>query len=352
MTRSSTRAERKTELRRRWRIELGEFVTRAALDRSGRWLALASGEGELAVVEVERGQVRDRGLAHAQGCFALAWSPVGDRLVSGGADGCARLFELDLDAGRLRPLAELAGGRGWVEHVAWSPCGSALAFASGRTVRLATAAGQPVDETPPAASTIAGLAWSPQGGRLAASGYGGVSIWSTSEPFAGGPSRVLAWSGSLLEPAWSPSAKVIACPSQEATIQFWRLPSGADSRMAGFDAKPRPLVWSSDSLFLASGGDPSVAIWSFVGEGPEGKRPVVLDCHRGPVTALAYASHARLLASGARDGGVVVWKPREHARPHRYAFVEEAPTQLVWTPSGDLIACDESGVVACWEGPK
>lgn len=345
---------RKTELRERWRVSLGEYPTRAALEPEGRWLALASGEGELALIDVHAGRTCERGLAHAQGCFALEWSPKAGaaRLLSGGADGCARLFELDAAAARLRPLAELPGGRGWVEHVAWSPCGTALAFAAGRTLRLATADGAAVDETPAAASTIAGLCWSPRGGQLAASGYGGVAIWSVTQPFAAGPLQQLAWSGSLLEPTWSPSARIVACASQEATIQFWRLPSGEDSRMAGFGAKPRPLAWSSDSLFLASGGDPSIAVWSFVGAGPEGKRPLVLECHRGPVVALAYAPGGRLLASGARDGGVIVWKPRDHARPFRYAFFEEAPTQLLWTPRGELIGCDESGEVVCWEAPK
>lgn len=343
---------RKAELRERWRIELDVFPTCAVLERRGTWLALASGEGELALIDVQRGLVGERGVGHEQGCFALAWSPSGGRLLSGGADGHARLFELDADAGRLRPLAGLPGGRGWVEHVAWSPCGTALAFASGRTLRLATAEGAAVDETPPAASTIAGLCWSPHGGLIAASGYGGVAIWSASRAFAEGPTQQLCWAGSLLEPAWSPNARVIACASQEATIQFWRLPSGEDSRMAGFGAKPRPLAWSPDSLFLACGGEPSIAVWSFVGEGPEGKRPLVLDCHRGPVAALAYASGGRLLASGARDGGVVVWKPRDHARPFRYAFMDEAPTQLVWTPSGELIGCDEAGGLVCWEATK
>lgn len=98
---------RKAELRERWRIELGVFPTCAVLERRGTWLALASGEGELALIDVQRGLVGERGVGHEQGCFALAWSPSGGRLLSGGADGHARLFELDADAGRLRPLAAL-----------------------------------------------------------------------------------------------------------------------------------------------------------------------------------------------------------------------------------------------------
>ena len=45
----------------------------------------------------------------------------------------------------------------------------------------------------------------------------------------------------------------------------------------------------------------------FQGNGPEGTSPLSLKLHTKPITTLAFAHRGMNLASGSRDGAVVLW---------------------------------------------
>ncbi|MDE2767254.1 MAG: WD40 repeat domain-containing protein, partial [Chloroflexota bacterium] len=101
----------------------------------------------------------------------------------------------------------------------------------------------------------------------------------------------------------------------------------------------------------ATGGGEAVTVWSFRGKGPEGTRPGVLDVHVEPVTTLAFAPGETRLASGARDGGVVVWSLRKngHGGAKGAAVVEGAVADVYWRPDGRaLAALDAWGGVTTW----
>lgn len=155
------------------------------------------------------GAVRWDREVHAGGVLALAWQPGGARLATVGQDGRARLWGPDGAA-----QAELAGDAAWVEQVAWSPDGELLAFASGRFVHVVRASGAPLVRLGPHPSTVTGLAWNRRGERVAASHYGGVSIWTAR---TGGAVRTLTWKGSMISLAWSPDGQASGNASGRAT---------------------------------------------------------------------------------------------------------------------------------------
>ncbi|WP_437590352.1 WD40 repeat domain-containing protein [Sorangium sp. So ce1000] len=331
----------KTELPPRWRLDAGDYVVAMDVTRDGGLCAIGTGAGTVLAVDMQTGAVRWRTEAHLNGVLALGFSPSGARLATCGQDEKARLFDL---AGAL--VAELPGGAAWVEHVAWAPGGEHLATASGRTVRIWTARGEPVVETEPLPSTVAALAWRADRAELAAACYGGVYLWSVG---AGATSRHLAWQGSLVSMAWSPDGKVIACGSQDRSVHFWRLSTGHDSEMRGYAAKPKKLAWDAQSRLLATGGAPAVTVWDFSGKGPEGTRPIELEGHQGMCVQLAFSPRKGVLASGAQDHGVLLWEPRRLAKPVRYAFLEDEVTALAWHPAhAGLLGADASGTVVFW----
>ena len=329
----------KTELPTRWQTDVGDYVTGATISHDGALAVIGTGSGEIVALDLETGAVRWRAPGHSGGVLAVAFSPRELLLATAGQDGHTRLLDADGTE-----LASLPGKGGWVDQLAWSPDGRLLATSSGRVLRLWTSRGEPRLETEPHASTVTGVAWRKDGQELATCCYGGVHLWVVA---SGARARQLEWKGSLISLAWSPDGRVIACGSQDASVHFWRLPSGRDAEMTGYPAKPKAIAWDSASTMLATSGDATVTVWRFAGKGPEGKPPAQLPGHKGLCTALAFAPRSGMLASGSRDTGVLVWEPYRGTKPVRYAFLQDEVTSLAWHPSGRrLLGADTSGTVA------
>ncbi len=254
-------------------MQVGDYATCVGWSRDGAALAIGDASGQLTVVDVS-GKSLFEERAHEGGVQSLGWVEEARhgrrrRLVRlRRPDGKARL---DLP-GSSRP------GTAWVEHVAVSARGDRFATAAGRSARLWTSSGEPIFETEPHVSTVTALSFGPKSDELATCCYGGVHVWTVREAAV---ARHLAWKGSLVALAWSATGgKVIACASQDSSIHFWRLPSGADSQMSGYPFKPRAIAFDAQGKLLATSGDAQVTCWDFTGRGPEGAKPIVLEAHQ------------------------------------------------------------------------
>ena len=121
--------------------------------------------------------------------------------------------------------------------------------------------------------------------------------------------------------------------------------------MSGYPGKPSALAFDDTGTLLATGGGETATVWSFHKGGPEGTVPGVLEFHVQPVTTLAFAPGAMRLASGGRDGAVVVWSLQKSGEggPIGAAVVEGAVAELYWRPGGrGLAALDARGGVTVW----
>jgi WD40 repeat protein len=330
---------RRAHLLEAWRFVPSEYPRGVAFDRTGALLALGAADGQLVVLDAATGASRWE-TRLPDSVSTVAFSPADDRLAVACFDGRTRLYRSD---GEL--LSTLPGAKGgWVEWVAWSKRGQ-LATAQGRGVRVWTADGQPVLETPPHESTISGVGFSPDGSRLLTSCYGAVRLFPLE---AGVEARTLSWKSSLLSLTPSPDGKVIAVATQDNSVHFWRLASGKDSEMSGYPAKPTALAWSPDSKLLCTGGGADICGWRFVGRGPEGSEPLILRGHEQPITRLAY-SRQGLLASGALDGDVLTWDPAADATPIGIAPLGDEPAELAFSPDGARLCGASARQVVLWE---
>lgn len=345
-------------LRLGWRTRVGDYARCLAWDATGQLLAVGDAAGTLTCFDGATGAALWAIPAHDGGVLALAAHPSSPLLASGGADGRVCLRQLggadgnspEGESGRSggsTPFAELPGDGAWIEHLAWSPGGVRLASASGRHVRLWDADGRPLAHSEAHASVISGLAWCGDD-EIASACYGRVAFLN---PDTGQARENLAWKGSLISLVISPDGAIVACGSQDRTVHFWRRPTGQDSQMSGYPAKPAALAFDHRSQLLATSGADYVTVWSFAGDGPEGTRPELLDAHEGQVSALSFAPQHPRLASADRGGLVMLWDfdHRGRGRPIGAATATAGVEALVWHPSGDaLAAIDAAGGVSLW----
>ena len=121
--------------------------------------------------------------------------------------------------------------------------------------------------------------------------------------------------------------------------------------MQGYPIKPSNLAFDHTGTLLATGGSDTVLVWSFEGRGPEGTEPGELAFHIKPISALTFAKKKRRLASGGRDGGVIVWSLNSDGNGgvSGGALVSDSVSQLIWRPDGRaLAALDAGGGVTVW----
>jgi len=335
-------------MRIEWSTTISEIPVALDWSDDGRWLAAGGADGEVLIVDAAGFREVTRFTAHSNGLFQLAWQPSGNRLLTSGQDGCARVW--GVADGDVHPVAEVRFAQDWVEHCGWQPSGESFAAAAGRDVKVLDADGALQRDYRFEASTVAALAWRPQGAQLAAAGYQGVTLFSPLDDHH--PPKALPWNGSMVSMAWRPDGSVIACGCQDSSVHFWRLREGSkasDAWMSGYETKPRHLAWSRDGEWLATSGSSDVTLWRFRKGSPEGTSPTNLRRHRAPLQALAFAPRGRRLISGCANGWVCRWDQLEDFVPPAEALQLAAGIEaLAWQPraTGTMFAVgDAAGTV-------
>jgi len=334
-----------------WRTETGDAALALAMSRSGQFLAVASGDGEVLVLDSSTGRVVQMFAAHAFGALCVAWSPTHDILATGGQDGMLRFW----DPNQHSAIAEAPGAPShldrrtlpWVEHVAWSADGTHCASAAGAHAALWDQHGLLVRRYAPFRSTIADLKWLPDGTRLSAVGYSGALVWHRD---IDEPEQTLHWKGSFLCHAWASTGKWLAAGMQESAVHIFEVRTKGDLEMSGYSQKVLRLSWSEDGKRLITNGGAYGTVWNFSGKGPAGTRPVSLGGHALPVTDVAFAPRGQWVATCAEDGQLLIWNMTVSSRVAvGSGFIASAALRLAWHPTERRVfTAHQSGLVVGW----
>ena len=331
-------------LGRGWFAMVGDYAIAGGWILGGEALVAGDAGGSIYAFNGESGATSwVQREVHDGGVLSVAVHPDGTAFATSGQDG--RVLIWSAADGQISRAID--AGNGWVENVAWSPDGKRLAASRSRQVYVYDADGAELWRSDDHPSTVSAIAWS-NARELATACYGRVSFFDAA---TGGLRQKLEWQGSLVSMVLSPNGGIVVCGSQDNSVHFWRRSTGQDSEMFGYPGKPSALAFDGTGTLLATGGGVAVTVWSFRKKGPEGTRPGVLEFHTDYVTSLAFAPGAMRLASGGRDGGVVVWSLQKNGkgRPVGAQDVEDPVSELYWRPDGGgLAALDAQGGVTVW----
>ena len=329
-------------VKRLWEATLDDTPMSIGWSASGKWVAAASGNGSIHVFDAALGTEVRVWQGHRMGATVIAWHPWDDVFASGGQDGTAKLWSPKQD----EPLATLACGSAWVEHLGWAPSGKLLATACGRNLKTWSKEGELLCAFDDQPNTIAGLDWSTDSQRLVSACYGQVVFWT---PRESAPRKTFLWKGSMVAMAWSPDGRYLSHGNQDATVHFWIVATGRELQMTGYPSKVAQLCWDRKSRYLATGGSPHITVWDCSGKGPRDTTPLTLMQHIMPLRSLRFQQEGPYLASGCARGDVAVWLVGRSKSPLAVSTLKSPITDLAWCPNKKLLAAAaESGKIVAF----
>jgi WD40 repeat protein len=284
----------------------------------------------------------------ADSITSVAFSPDGRTLVSGSPAGTVQLW----DAARHEPFGpQLPGHRDPVFSVAFSPDGRMFA-SSGDAVRLwDTHTRKPLGMLPTDDGSLS-VAFSPDGGTLAAGGNGTVQLWDVRGRKPLGP-PLEGHTDDVTSVAFSPDGRTLASSSFDGHVQLWdvrsRKPVGPPLLDDPNDTSVISVAFSPNGHAFASGSsDGRVRLWDVRTRKPLG--PPVRG-HTGDVTSVAFSPDGRTLASASVDRTVRLWDVRSRTPFATLDGHNGNVTSVAFSPDGRTLAsADAAGTLRLWEG--
>jgi WD40 repeat protein/tetratricopeptide (TPR) repeat protein len=320
----------------------------------GDRLAVLNGQGDFLIWEVKSSQsIRLPKTTYTLN-IALAWSPDGSKLASGG-EPSEHISIWDARTGRLLTSLSTPAADVYASSLDWSPDGIHLAAGLrwGRCGVWDTASGQQrfirsVSGTVP----ILAVTWSPDGKKLAAGGVG-ITICDDQgrELFTGlnhGP-RVKTLT-------WSPDGRTLLSGSEDQSIKLWDGGTGQGVRKLHLHHSiVRNVDWSPDGKRLVSIGEAGDLRVSLSDKLSEKASQFIL---RGPVSELAWSPNGHWL--GVTTGaGVTVGTAGNNAildvrsgEVQRKLRLKRPWSSMAWSPDSSQLATldyDYPGMVVFWD---
>src|SRR5215472_861698 len=188
------------------------------------------------------------------------------------------------------------------------------------------------------------VAWSPDGTRRIASGFGGgtIKVWDAD---SGALLRFLpgtAGSGSSV--AWSPDSTRIATGDFDLDpvfeilvpgIRVWDWESGTPVRfLPGAMGSVGFVAWSPDGTRISGADARSIKVW----DANSGALRRTLTGHTDSVTSVAWSPDSTRIASSSADRSVKVWDPDSGALLLTLTGHTDVVTSVAWSPDGTRIA--------------
>ena len=378
-------------------------VDAVAWSPDGRWIVTGASDSSVRVWDANAGELEERLTGHTGVLTSVDWSPDSRRIVSGGSDGTARVWELDVHP--TRGTVEVEGRQVHLlsaqqtqsgMFAAFSPDGDRvitgdIAIAAIKIWDLSVDGDAEVVNVPTA--ELLGpveVGYLPDGRIVVPNDRGSVGVWEVrseaTEPEATLGPATGASGSPVVQVAPSPDGELVATvPGSSNVVSVWNIETNAlafDFDVEG-DEPISSIDWSGDGRYLAlsvidgsvgvldadddgrhtlvgSEPDPfefiavaiapdgqTIATAVFNGEQPDTNHVSIWDRRSGRVvrelddvsaSSLAFDGSGDRLAIGTFDGTVQLRDTSSWEIQRSFRAGSVAVMNVVFSPDGDLLA--------------
>ena len=272
-----------------------------ALSPDGTRLASGGRDGVIVVWDVARRQRLASFSAPGSAVDALVFSPDARSLVSAGADSVARVW--DVASGT--ELRSLSGHDQPISAVAVSPDGATLATAGDDTKVMLwdLATGKLKSALAGHRSTVRSLAFSPDGSTLAsASADSSVRLWNTAAATAS--SGLPLYGGPVNAVAFSPDGSRLAVGTSGGAVETWDVASAQRTMVSSVGSGVIEVGFSPDNseLYATTTAGSAYA----VSTGAGARRIILQELAGQSVSSTAIATKTRRIARADSSGNISV----------------------------------------------
>jgi WD40 repeat protein/serine/threonine protein kinase len=331
-----------------WKSETGELIAQHSLQGSivavafttkGARALTAVSDGTVQIWNADTGKAIVRLAGSNLSVRAAAFAPDASRVLVGGSDTFARLFDANKGTPVFLPLSSHTDS---VEAVAYSADGHRLVTGGkDQTARVWSAdSGKLMCRELQHPDEVSSVAVS-QDGRFILTGCNDhmARLWKVDVP-----RPVLLTlvpnSGSVESVAFSSKGHITLVGSNEGLSQLWELPAGVSpaAQAVPMDPQLTALAFSPDGRRVATGfKDGKARIWS-----TDAKRFCSLTAHTGAVTVLAFSPDGRQVVTGGEDKFARV-SDAETGKQLSASFTQDSQVRsAAFSPDGTMVAIGNS----------
>jgi WD40 repeat protein len=294
---------------------------------------------------------------HIGGVTGIALAPNGETVVTCGEDGTLRLWNPQSGAvDKIEPDVVLRNRRPAVA-LAYSADGKRFAAGGSDSIALWNVSdGVETARLKSRSGDISGLAFSPDGTRLASSSKDWpILLWDVASQRVS--AALNGHTAAVNSVSYSADGKQLISGGEDGTVRVWDAVSGRE--LATFSGHTAPVLCarlSADGKLAASAGaDYSVRLWDV----SQKHGLATLAGHRGPILALAFSPDGRFLASaeGLPKGASAVdathrpirlWRLPKGELAHEFGTPGSAVHGVAFSPDGKTVATSDREGVTLW----